>query len=300
MKRMSLLTLLLCALAPRFSAFSDQPMMMWRIGKDGHAAHLVGSIHMGTSSLYPLPAPMTDALLESTEVLFEVNPAELNQDFNSRLYKVGRLPAGENLRDLLDPAMRKQYEATLKRIQAPINSADECKPWLAALMITFSANMRSMDALSINHGIDRYFTGMAKQLGKPVRGLETAEDQLNLLASLDGSVGLEFLGKTLDEVDNLESIINRMVTAWKTGDTAALEKVVDESFADYPDMRRSWLADRNRAWSATIADLLARDGKPFIVVGAAHCVGPDSLPELLRTAGFNVEQAALPDPAAAP
>ena len=42
-------------------------------------------------------------------------------------------------------------------------------------------------------------------------------------------------------------------------------------------MYKKLLVDRNRTWMPKIDDLLARRGHAFIVVGAAHLVGPDGL-----------------------
>jgi uncharacterized protein YbaP (TraB family) len=50
------------------------------------------------------------------------------------------------------------------------------------------------------------------------------------------------------------------------------------------------LVDRNRDWLPKLEALFARRGRAFVVVGAAHLIGPDGLLAMLRARGYTVEQ----------
>jgi len=50
------------------------------------------------------------------------------------------------------------------------------------------------------------------------------------------------------------------------------------------------LVERNQKWVEQIEDLSGQDGNSLVVVGAAHFVGDDSILELLKRNGFEVEQ----------
>jgi uncharacterized protein YbaP (TraB family) len=50
------------------------------------------------------------------------------------------------------------------------------------------------------------------------------------------------------------------------------------------------LVDRNKTWLPKIEALFARTGRAFVVVGAAHLVGPDGLLALLKAKGYAIEQ----------
>ena len=50
------------------------------------------------------------------------------------------------------------------------------------------------------------------------------------------------------------------------------------------------LVERNQKWVKHIEDLSGQDGNSLVVVGAAHLVGDDSILELLKNKGFEVEQ----------
>jgi hypothetical protein len=55
-------------------------------------------------------------------------------------------------------------------------------------------------------------------------------------------------------------------------------------------MYQRLLVDRNRNWLPTLEALFSRRGRAFIVVGAAHLVGPDGLLQMLKAKGYAVEQ----------
>ena len=60
--------------------------------------------------------------------------------------------------------------------------------------------------------------------------------------------------------------------------------------ADYPELYRTIVADRNGRWMQSLQAMLEDDRDYLIVVGALHLVGEDGLPEQLRNAGYEVTQ----------
>jgi uncharacterized protein YbaP (TraB family) len=57
-----------------------------------------------------------------------------------------------------------------------------------------------------------------------------------------------------------------------------------------PLMYERLLVERNRNWLPELEKLVARPRPAFVVVGAAHLVGPDGLIALLSAKGYRVEQ----------
>lgn len=57
-----------------------------------------------------------------------------------------------------------------------------------------------------------------------------------------------------------------------------------------PVVYRRLLLERNRNWMPKIEQLFSRPGRAFVVIGAAHLVGPDGLLAMLRAKGYQVEQ----------
>ena len=98
------------------------------------------------------------------------------------------------------------------------------------------------------------------------------------------------LAETLKELDREKGSISKLADAWKTGDTATIEQVMLKDLKDDPAMYQRLLVDRNRNWLPKLEALFARDGHAFVVVGAAHLVGPDGLVQMLKAKGYTVVQ----------
>jgi uncharacterized protein YbaP (TraB family) len=55
-------------------------------------------------------------------------------------------------------------------------------------------------------------------------------------------------------------------------------------------MYQRLLVERNKDWMPKIEALFSRKGRAFVVVGAAHLVGPDGLLAQLKAKGYAIEQ----------
>jgi uncharacterized protein YbaP (TraB family) len=65
---------------------------------------------------------------------------------------------------------------------------------------------------------------------------------------------------------------------------------MNESLKNTPATARLLLSDRNARWAQSLKQRLARPGVVFVAVGAGHLSGANSVPELLRKAGLQVER----------
>jgi uncharacterized protein len=139
-------------------------------------------------------------------------------------------------------------------------------------------------------GIEQVLARRAAGDEKPIQGLETTAQQLELLAGMPMPMQKRFLAMTLDESAQIDREIGELVGAWKAGDTAALADLLSDEFDEFPDLYRRLTVDRNRAWVGRIADLLDDRDDYLVVVGALHLVGEDSVVDLLERRGYEVVQ----------
>jgi uncharacterized protein YbaP (TraB family) len=101
------------------------------------------------------------------------------------------------------------------------------------------------------------------------------------------------LHKELTELDKSAAEMNDLVTAWEHGDVEKIGKMEnDELAAKYPADYKRLVVDRNTRWTATLDGLLKDPGTGlvFVVVGAAHFAGPDSVIRMLEKDGWVVER----------
>ncbi|HWF84801.1 MAG TPA: TraB/GumN family protein, partial [Vicinamibacterales bacterium] len=81
-----------------------------------------------------------------------------------------------------------------------------------------------------------------------------------------------------------------LADAWKVGNAPMVEQIVLKDLKSDPVMYQRMLVDRNRNWLPKLDALFSRAGHAFVVVGAAHLVGPDGLLQMLKAKGYTVEQ----------
>ncbi|MFR9702513.1 TraB/GumN family protein [Aeromonas sanarellii] len=285
----TLLSFLLCLLLP-LHAMADPAF--YRINKGNEQHWLLGSIHAGKPSLYPLPDPVERAWQQSRALVMEVNMTHISQAQWQEMGAITRLVDGKTLKDHLPIDL---YRRTL--IAAGQNGLNESmlaplRPWFAAITLTQAALERT--GFRGEFGVDQHFAKRANDGGKPIVGLETLLEQLGYLASVGDNQTL-MLESTLDELPELEKGFTEVMAAWQNGDQATLINLLKEEMA--PPKLQAWLeqtllAERNRNWVKKWPSL---PNESFIVVGALHLYGEHGLLALLEQQGWRITP--LTDPA---
>jgi len=69
-----------------------------------------------------------------------------------------------------------------------------------------------------------------------------------------------------------------------------MAKGARQEFRDFPTMTERLSGQRNRNWIPKIESYLDSGQTYFVVVGAAHMVGPEGLLALLKARGYKIEQ----------
>ena len=287
----TLLSFLLCLLLP-LHAMADPAF--YRINKGNEQHWLLGSIHAGKPSLYPLPDPVERAWQQSRALVMEVDTTHISQEQWQEMGAITRLVDGKTLKDHLPIDL---YRRTL--IAAGQNGLNESmlaplRPWFAAITLTQAALERT--GYRGEYGVDQHFAKRANDGGKPIVGLETLLEQLGYLASVGDNQTL-MLESTLDELPDIQQGFDAVMTAWQNGDEATLINLLREEMA--PPKLQAWLeqtllAERNRNWVKKWPSL---PNESFIVVGALHLYGEQGLLALLEQQGWRITP--LTEPAAA-
>jgi uncharacterized protein YbaP (TraB family) len=162
------------------------------------------------------------------------------------------------------------------------------KPWMVMLMLT--ALQVQQAGLDVNLGLDKYFFDKAQTARKAIIGLETAESQIDRFDRMPEPLQEQLLRSTLEDLDAQNRELSAIVTAWQSGDAAALERTLLGGFKQYPAAYNSLIVERNNNWMPQLEKCLERTTPCLVVVGAAHLVGPDGLLVLLQKRGYRVEQ----------
>lgn len=265
--------------------------LFYRAQRDGVEIFLLGSIHVADATLYPL-RPAIESAFDTAQVLIvELDPSGVDPErVAAWMAEHGRYPAGDSLEKNLRPQTWRRLSHFLRARNIDPQSVQQQKPGL--LLSVLAIQQLSAAGLSAQHGIDEHFLRAARRLDKPVLELETIEDQLTLLAAMPNPD--RALSELLDEIDQLKDDTHELLAAWKAGDADQIEPLIMDTLnADDAESQAFYarlLQQRNRAMTARLLMQSEPGTRWFVVVGAAHLLGDEGIPALLRERGFEVER----------
>lgn len=262
---------------------------LWKVEGGKTPLYLLGSIHLLSSAYYPLPAAIDEAFESAGTLVEEVNLDEaLSPASMALILSKAMLQDGKTLDQVLSKDSYARLAAYMKSAGMPLDRMRRFKPWMVSLTITtLEAQKAGFDP---NFGVDKHFFDRAKKAGKTVKGLETAAYQIDRLDAMAEADQDDLVRKTLAEVETERANIKTMADAWASGDAPTLETLLLDSFKESPAVYERLLVERNRNWMPELETCLDAPRPCFVVVGAAHMVGPDGLVTLLRKKGLTVEQ----------
>jgi uncharacterized protein len=262
---------------------------LWQVEGKSNVVYLLGSVHLLRESDYPLAAPLESAFTNSQIAVFETDLGRMKlPEIQSMLLRKASLPAGETLKDHLSTQVFSAFQKQVAETGLPPASFDRFKPSLAGVALVV-IELQRMGA-NPESGIDKHFFERAEKTGKRIVPLETVEFQIGLVTDFSEKEGEAFMKSILDQIRDIRKFYNDMVSAWKTGDAARLEKLLNDSMQDEPELYQRFLTDRNRRWVPKIEELLHGNTNAIVIVGAGHLVGSEGVVELLRKKGARVKQ----------
>lgn len=262
---------------------------IWQVDKDGDRLYLGGTIHVLSASDLPLPATF-HTIYDATDVLvLETDIAQLMLPDNAlRLLTMLSYTDGRVLKDVIRPETYRKLEDYAAKERIPLQTFDRLTPAGVALTVL---SLELAKAKIQHEGVDKIFYSLAQAGGKPIRGLESIDEHLNYVAGMGEGVEDQFVNQTLDDAHKTREGLRTIIDAWKVGDAAALEKaVISTTPQDYPQLYAKLLVERNNNWVPQIVEMIKTPEQEFVLVGAAHLLGPEGLLKQLTERGYRIQQ----------
>jgi uncharacterized protein YbaP (TraB family) len=277
--------LVLFILFTAFGVWAESSVWVARSSKA--TVYLAGSFHMMRASDYPLPAEFFRAYNDSHKIIFEVPPGETESpEYMGKFLSLAIYNDGTTLKEHISSAAYAKAESFCKERNYPLEQYQFFKPTFFVMTLTVS-EMNKIGA-DPQKGIDNFFKEKAVQDGKATGSLETVDQQINLLTSMDASLGSEQILESIEELKQIEVMLGELLAAWRKGDEPKMEELYIKDLKRYPKLYQTLIVDRNNKWMRNIEGYLNGSGNTMVVVGAAHLVGADSLINLLRKRGYKV------------
>ena len=264
---------------------------LWTVDGEQNTVYLLGSIHVLRAGDDGLPRVAEDAYEDAEQLVMEI---DLDDAFAGdaaallgAMQRMALLPEEESLREVLG-ADYDTINARAREAGLDLALLDRFAPWFVA--VTLLQLELAKRGFSPELGVEQGLAARAVADGKPILGLETAEQQFAVLAGLPMPMQKQFLVMTLEDAAGLDAQIDELMRAWRDGDSDALARLLSEEFDEFPELYKPLTEDRNRAWLGQIVELLDDRDDYLVVVGALHLVGRNSVVDLLRQRGYEVQQ----------
>ncbi|KGI77832.1 TraB/GumN family protein [Oleiagrimonas soli] len=200
--------------------------------------------------------------------------------------------------DLSRPLSSKVNAADMTRLQRAAQVAglpggeatlEPMRPWLAGLTLSVAPLLKA--GMDPNSGVDKQLKAQFEKAGKPVKGLETSEQQIRFFADMPPAMELAFLRSVLKDFGSAKKDLNELIGYWQNGNVDAIAQKADLKLRkDDPALYKRLIADRNARWGEKLHTIMQTPGVYFVAVGAAHLAGPDSVQKQLAALGIQAKR----------
>ncbi|MEH2919800.1 TraB/GumN family protein [Samsonia erythrinae] len=230
--------------------------------------HLVGSIHMGSQQMSPLPDTLLQQLSRATALIVEADISDAHSPF-------GNSDAERPLAQRLSPEHYRQLQIICHSLAFPMENIDTLPAWQAAL--TLQARQAQLLGLRPDYGIDYQLINAAKSHGIHIIELEGQQTQVDLLRQLPQG-GLPLLEDTIKHWRTNARLLQTMVSWWLDSKPGKYKPDIPATFGN--EMTDLLMSQRNRRWQQQLQAL--PPGNYIVAVGALHLYGDENLPSLLK------------------
>ncbi len=276
----------------------DIPSLGYRIpGAGGDPdSYLVGSVHLLPKTAEPIVNQYRRLLSTTDTLVIEVEP-KLSFGLLMATVRLGFYPDGESIDDHVSEDLAVRLEERAASLD--LENHRQMRPWLLATSLSVgAASDVGIEAdlgleVSLLKDANAWFSGLS------VVELESAVEQIELLAAMPEELALHWLEQALTQEPTVATSTSQLVDAWICGDGESLLNAASEQGdGTEPDpaveqWNESFIQDRNRRMLEGI-EVLLQDGRShFITVGSLHVIGQDGLVQLLQERGYSLEPITL-------
>ena len=278
------------------------PMLFHVTGPDGAEGYLFGTIHVADERVNTVLSKLLPYLDACDALAVEFDVVAFENDYAAQMASVQQflLQDGTTVDQHMPKELYERASALLDEAGLMPNMTKIYKLSMWAQMVEQAALMTRTD-YSMEIGMDRTLIQHCYEKNIEVRDVESAEFQYGLLAGFSDELNLLLIENTLDSLEDYGQAIDELYETWLAGSYEGLMEVLEEEDEGSEEMTEAqqalledyndkMLTQRNLGMRDKALQWLKAGDKVFFAVGAAHLMGEDGLVELLRAAGYSVEQ----------
>lgn len=293
----SMLRILTILFASVAMALPGSAQLLYKVEGNGLASpsYIFGTHHRVPLSVLDSVPSWKSAFDGSRQVVGEVDLSGGQMSVAMRMQPYMMAPVDSTLSKVLSKEDYARASREFKKIvpdnMLDLSTLDMLKPQSISALVTKVIYDKDINPQESQEQLDSYFQSLARERGKTIVGLESVEQQAELLfCTRPIKDQTESLLEILDNPEELAEEAAKLTDSYMKQDLGALleisekEKENDESAKNFFHLV---LDKRNADWISKLPGIMA-EAPSFIAVGALHLAGDKGIVEGLRDKGFTV------------
>lgn len=286
MKRINLFLLFIV-----ISSFVGKAQLLWKISGHGlkQDSYLFGTHHLIPIDFLDSIPGVYPAFNKSNMVVSEIVLNDM--DVSAKIQQAAMLPDSITMEDLLTSDEFNFVDKELMNVMnMSLMNVNKMHPSIIQTLYELEL-YKERAHFDENTKSDSYFQLVANRKNIPVKGLETAEKQIELLfpkSNLkDKAQQLVITIKNKDTLYHEYLEVNKL---YRNGDIEginSLNKKMNREWGISNEENAEMIDDRNIDWVKQLPELM-KSNSCFIAVGALHLPGENGLIKLLKKEGYKV------------
>ncbi len=285
---------------PDFAAHADDLVngdgLLWRIEKPGAApSYLYGTIHSTQAAPMQYARDAAHFAEKATTIATELGTLDekVKRELGAQMLRRSLVPDADTWAGRLEGDDAARVEAMLKGKGVAPEIAHHLKLWMLVMSLALPACETEAQAQGLPM-VDEFLANDAKAHKIPVVGLESVDEQMNVIAGVPEDVAatqLRIAARDPAYADGAYATLlslyvqKRPATVLAYLDLTSRLSEAERKSGD--EMTKRLLGDRNKTMAERAQPLLDKGGA-FIAVGALHLSGKGGLIELMRAKGYTV------------
>lgn len=262
--------------------------LLWKISGNGlkQPSYLYGTMHTSDSRVFAFTDSAMPYFATTKAYAMELDPKE---SFNMSLLSKLMMGKEYSLKKMMPQREYNVLDSVVKKeIGYSVSLFDNVAPVFTMTIFEASGmGLSGSEAEGKKEVLDLYFYKQAKKKKKKIIGIETVDEQLGALNSMNYQEQADLLVKEIHSFEENKTEGMDILKFYLSQNLDSL--AANDADAQMPEkFYKALITDRNIRMANRIADFI-KEQSTFIAVGALHLPKEGGVIELLRKKGFTVE-----------
>ena len=260
---------------------------IWLVQSPTAKVYLLGTMHILPKKIDWFGPKIAPAFTESALLVEEADVTPGNTGAIQGMMTQAIAP-DYDIWSKLDAGAAAKFRAQIAKCHMPDGIVAHFRPWFAAILPTTCALIENGGAgFSIAAASPELaLTARARDAHKTLAYFETVDEQIRTLSGATEAVQIKELESAINEGDQSAGDLDKMETAWLSGDVKEITKIVAGAKTDSADFYDIMFTQRNKRFAARIAEYLHGSQTVFVAIGAGHLAGPDGVQAQLASLSY--------------